>query len=92
MDGIISSDVIENCHSIIKEGEIVNLKGLVELDDYRSKELGNTMFRMRIREAKAIDNELIRLIKDVIIDVQKSDPLRLKICQQNLIQLIKSFG
>ena len=91
MDGIISSDVMENCHSIIKEGEIVNLKGLVELDDYRSKELGNTMFRMRIREAKAIDNELIRLIKDVIIDVQKSDATSLEDFSAKLDSINKEF-
>ena len=91
MDGIISSDVIENCHSTIKEGEIVNLKGLVELDDYRSKELGNTMFRMRIREAKAIDNELIRLIKDVIIDVQRSDATSLEDLSAKLDSINKEF-
>ena len=49
------------------------------------------MFRMRIREAKAIDNELIRLIKDVIIDVQKSDATSLEDLSAKLDSINKEF-
>ena len=40
MDGIIPSEILENCHNILKEGEILVLKGTVEVDDYRTNDLG----------------------------------------------------
>ena len=67
MDGIISSDILENCHSILKESSILVLKGAIEIDDYRSKESGNTMFRMRIPEVKNIENELLDKVDTIII-------------------------
>ena len=67
MDGIISSDILENCHSILKESSILVLKGAIEIDDYRSKESGNTMFRMRIQEVKTIENELLDKVDTIII-------------------------
>ncbi len=32
MDGIITSDILENCHSILKESSILVLKGSIEID------------------------------------------------------------
>ena len=49
MDGIIASDTLENCHNFLKEGEILNLKGTIEVDDYRTNDLGSLMFRMRVK-------------------------------------------
>ena len=52
MDGIISSEVLENCHNLLKEGSILSLKGSVEVDEYRSNALGALMFRMRVLLSK----------------------------------------
>ena len=36
MDGIVSSEVLEKCHNILKEGAILSLKGTIEVDDYKT--------------------------------------------------------
>jgi len=72
MDGVVSSDVLENCHNILKEGEILVIKGSIELDDYRSKEMGVSSFRMRVKEVKGIDSELQNKLKTLTIDLTKS--------------------
>ena len=72
MDGIISSEILENCHDILKEGEILSLKGTVEPDNYRTGDLGTLMFRMRVREVLTIDSELNKKVKEVIIDINNS--------------------
>jgi len=72
MDGIISSEILENCHDILKEGEILSLKGTVELDNYRTGDLGTLMFRMRVREVLTIDSELNKKVKEIIIDINNS--------------------
>ena len=77
MDGIISSEVLENCHNLLKEGSILSLKGSVEVDDYRSNDLGALMFRMRVKEVKSIDEELSKKTKEVLIDTMKSDSITL---------------
>ena len=78
MDGIISSEVIENCHFFLKEGSILCLKGSIEVDDYRTNDIGALMFRMRVKEVSTIDNELKRKISSIEIDVSKSDLLSLE--------------
>ena len=77
MDGIISSEVLENCHNLLKEGSILSLKGSVEVDDYRSNDLGALMFRMRVKEVKSIDEELSKKTKEILIDTMKSDSITL---------------
>ena len=77
MDGIVSSEVLENCHSFLKEGSILCLKGSVEVDDYRTNDIGALMFRMRVKEVTTIDNEFIKKINSIEIDLSKSDLLSL---------------
>ena len=77
MDGIISSEVLENCHNLLKEGSILSLKGSVEVDDYRSNDLGALMFRMRVKEVKSIDEELSKKTKEILMDATKSDSITL---------------
>ena len=84
MDGIISSDILENCHSILKESSILVLKGAIEMDDYRSKESGNTMFRMRIQEVKTIENELLNKVDTIIIKADNESKNSLEKMTQNL--------
>ena len=49
MDGVVAGDTLEDCHNILKEGQILVLKGTVEIDDFRSKDLGDAMYRMRVK-------------------------------------------
>ena len=51
MDGIVAGETLEDCHNILKEGQILVLKGAVEIDDFRSKDLGDAMYRMRVKRS-----------------------------------------
>ena len=73
MDGIVSSETLESSHNILKEGEILSLRGTVEVDDYRTGDLGSLMFRMRVKEIHTIDYVLNKKVKDVIIDINNSN-------------------
>ena len=90
MDGIISSEVLENCHNLLKEGSILSLKGSVEVDDYRSNDLGALMFRMRVKEVKSIDEELSKKTKEILIDATKSDSITLDDVSEKL-ELIENI-
>ena len=73
MDGVVASDTLETCHGILKEGSILILKGTIELDDYKSKDLGDAMYRMRVREVHSLDTELERKVREIMINIEKSD-------------------
>ena len=73
MDGVVTGDTLESCHSILKEGQMLVLKGAIELDDYKSKELGDSMFRMRVKEVHTLDSELNKKVKEITINIEKSD-------------------
>ena len=73
MDGIVSSETLESSHNILKEGEILSLRGTVEVDDYRTGDLGSLMFRMRVKEIHTINYVLNKKVKDVIIDINNSN-------------------
>ena len=73
MDGIVSSETLESSHNILKEGEILSLRGTVEVDDYRTGDLGSLMFRMRVKEIHTINHVLNKKVKDVIIDINNSN-------------------
>ena len=91
MDGIISSEVLENCHNLLKEGSILSLKGSVEVDDYRSNDLGALMFRMRVKEVKSIDEELSKKTKEILIDTMKSDSITLDDFSEKLELIENNF-
>ena len=91
MDGIIPSEILENCHNILKEGEILVLKGIVEVDDYRTNDLGSLMYRMRVKEIHTIDSELIKKIDEVLIDIEKSDTASLEDFSERLTSIDKDF-
>ncbi len=91
MDGIIPSEILENCHNILKEGEILVLKGTVEVDDYRTNDLGSLMFRMRVKEIHTVDSELNKKIDGVLIDVEKSDAASLEDFSERLNSIDKDF-
>ena len=91
MDGVVPSEVLEECHEILKDGKILVLKGTVEIDDYRSKEIGDAMFRMRVKEVKSLDQELSKKIQEVILNLEKSDLLSLEELSEKLEKLNKNL-
>ncbi|MDB3996961.1 DNA polymerase III subunit alpha [Gammaproteobacteria bacterium] len=91
MDGIISSEVIEECHEILKDGNILVVKGAVEIDDYRSKEIGDAMFRMRVKEVKSLDSELSKKIQEITLNLEKSDLFSLEELSGRLEKLNKDL-
>ena len=91
MDGVVPSEVLENCHSILKEGQIVIVKGIVEIDDYRSKELGNAMFRMRVKEVHSLDSELSKKINDVVVNLEESELMSLDEFSDKLEKVKREF-
>jgi DNA polymerase-3 subunit alpha len=91
MDGIVPSEVLEDCHEILKDGTILVVKGAVEIDDYRSKEIGDAMFRMRVKEVKSLDQELSKKIQEVILNLEKSDLFSLEELSEKLEKVNKDF-
>jgi DNA polymerase-3 subunit alpha len=91
MDGVVPSEVLDNCHTILKEGQILILKGVVEIDDYRSKELGDAMFRMRVKEVHSLDAELSKKVKDVVINLEESELISLDEFSDKLEKVKREF-
>ena len=91
MDGVVSSDVLENCHKVLKEGAILVLKGSIELDDYRSKEIGISSYRMRVKEVKEVDDELAKKLKSLVIDLPLSKVSSLEQLSQVISEIDKDF-
>jgi DNA polymerase-3 subunit alpha len=91
MDGIVSSEILENCHDILKEGKILSLKGTVEVDDYRTGDLGGLMFRMRVKEILTVDSELDKRIKEITIDINNSKAISLNKFSEYLDAFNKDF-
>jgi len=78
MDGIILSELYEEKYGIIKEGSILRFYGLVEVDDYRSKETNSTMYRMRVKNINVVESDLVDSKKDLLIicDTANGDSLQ----------------
>ena len=70
--------------SNLKESSILVLKGAIEIDDYRSKELGDTMFRMRLKEVNLIEDELSSRINSIIINPENNSEESLAKLTNNL--------
>ena len=91
MDGVVASDTLETCHGILKEGSILILKGTIELDDYKSKDLGDAMYRMRVREVHSLDTELERRVREIMINIEKSDVSSLDALSEKLGEIKDDF-
>tara|TARA_B100001758_G_C18403816_1_gene610687 strand:- start:1757 stop:2827 length:1071 start_codon:yes stop_codon:yes gene_type:complete len=91
MDGIVTSETLESCHDILKEGEILSLKGTIEVDDYRTGDLGSLMFRMRVKEINTIDFELNKKVKEIIIDIKNSNAVSITDFSEHLDSIDKDF-
>ena len=91
MDGVVAGDTLEDCHNILKEGQILVLKGTVEIDDFRSKDLGDAMYRMRVKEVHSLDSELHKKIQKIVVDIEKSDLPSLDIFSEKLDEIDSNF-
>jgi DNA polymerase-3 subunit alpha len=91
MDGVVASDTLETCHGILKEGSILILKGTIELDDYKSKDLGDAMYRMRVGEVHSLDTELERKVREIMINIEKSDVSSLDALSEKLGEIKDDF-
>ena len=91
MDGVVASDTLETCHGILKEGSILILKGTIELDDYKSKDLGDVMYRMRVGEVHSLDTELERKVREIMINIEKSDVSSLDALSEKLGEIKDDF-
>ena len=91
MDGVVASDTLDTCHGILKEGSILILKGTIELDDYKSKDLGDAMYRMRVREVHSLDTELERKVREIMINIEKSDVSSLDALSEKLGEIKDDF-
>ena len=91
MDGVVPSEVLDNCHTILKEGQILIVKGVVEIDNYRSKEIGDAMFRMRVKEVHSLDAELSKKVKDVVINLEESELISLDEFSDKLEKVKREF-
>ena len=69
----------------------MSLKGTVEVDDYRTGDLGGLMFRMRVKEVLTVDSELDKRIKEIIIDISNSKAVSLEKFSEYLDSFNKDF-
>ena len=91
MDGVVAGDTLEDCHNILKEGQILVLKGTVEIDDFRSKDLGDAMYRMRVKEVHTLDSELPKKVLKIIVNIEKSELLSLDKFSEKLDEIDANF-
>ena len=78
MDGIILSELYEEKYGLIKEGKILSFSGSIESDDYRSRETNSKMYRMRVKDLKAVESIIVDSKKDLLIicDTDNGDSLQ----------------
>ncbi len=55
MDAVISNDLIQSHHEIIKKNNILIFAGDISIDDYRSKEVGKVQFKMNVKRLHTLD-------------------------------------
>ena len=70
MEGIVSTDVLEKNHLLLKTNSILILSGSVESDNYRSKELNRQMYKMKVRAVASLESQISHGNNKIIIDVR----------------------
>ena len=91
MDGIIGSDTLEKIDNNFSEGDILVFLGSVELDDYRSKDSGIPMYRMRVKNVKKIDDVFNKKVSSIVINVEKSKYKDLNKISDEISNIKKDF-
>ena len=71
MEGIVSTDVLEKNHLLLKTNSILVFAGSVEKDDYRSKELNRKMYKMKVGSVTSLENQMSQGNKIMLIDARE---------------------
>ena len=71
MEGIISTDVLEKNHLLLKTNSILVFAGSVEKDDYRSKELNRRMYKMKVASVSSLEGQISQGQRVMLIDTRK---------------------
>ena len=78
MEGIVSTEVLERYHLLLKTNSILIFSGSVELDDYRSKELNRRMFRMKVINVSSIESRMSQTNSCISLDVRNATEEHIK--------------
>ena len=70
MEGIVSTEVLEKYHLLLKENSILIFAGSVEIDDYRSKELNRRMYKMKVGSVTSLESQISQGNKSIMIDAR----------------------
>ena len=71
MEGIVSTDVLEKNHLLLKTNSILVFAGSVEKDDYRSKELNRRMYKMKVGSVTSLEGQMSQGNKIMLIDARE---------------------
>ena len=71
MEGIVSTDVLEKNHLLLKTNSILVFAGSVEKDDYRSKELNRRMYKMKVGSVTSLEGQMSQANKVMLIDARE---------------------
>jgi len=70
MEGIVSTDVLEKNHLLLKTNSILVFAGSVENDDYRSKELNRRMYKMKVGSVTSLEVQMSQGTRIMLIDAR----------------------
>ena len=70
MEGIVSTEVLEKHHLLLKTNSILIFAGSVEIDDYRSKELNRRMYKMKVGSVSSLESQMSQGNKSIVIDIR----------------------
>ncbi|MEK9649935.1 MAG: DNA polymerase III subunit alpha [Gammaproteobacteria bacterium] len=79
MDAVITHELIQSHHEIIKKNNILIFCGEISVDDYRSKEVGKVQYKMNVKKLysldgiyKSIQGVSIHITEDQLPDLKNS--------------------
>jgi DNA polymerase-3 subunit alpha len=70
MEGIVSTEVLEKYHLLLKTNSILIFAGSLEIDDYRSKELNRRMYKMKVVSVASLESQMSQGNKSIMIDAR----------------------
>ncbi|KRO34783.1 MAG: DNA polymerase III subunit alpha [SAR86 cluster bacterium BACL1 MAG-120823-bin87] len=91
MEGIISTDVLEKNHLLLKTNSILVFAGSVEKDDYRSKELNRRMYKMKVASVSSLEGQISQGQRVMLIDTRKLEDDSMRAALSDLKALNGNF-
>ena len=70
MEGIVSTEVLEKHHLLLKTNSILIFSGSVEIDDYKSKELNRRIYKMKVVSVASLESQMSKGNKSIMIDAR----------------------